>query len=190
MPPTPPSIRRSAVFLDRDGTIIEDEGYANDPARVQLLPGAGEAVARINRAGLLAVVVTNQSGIARGIITPAQYEGVEARTDELLRKEGAHLDAHFFCPHAPEISGPCECRKPGIKLYRDADARFGIDFARSVWIGDRLRDVQPARTLGGTGILVLTGQGDLDADAARVEGFQVVADLGTAVGSVLSSAPR
>lgn len=176
---------RPALFLDRDGTIIEDEGYANDPMRVRLLPGAAAAVAGINAAGLLAIVATNQSGIARGIITPAQYEGVEARTDELLRKEGAHLDAHFFCPHHPDVSGPCECRKPGVKLYRDADAKFGINFATSAWIGDRLRDIQPARTLGGRGILVLTGEGKGDETAAREEGFEVVADLGTAVRLIL-----
>ena len=172
---------RSAIFLDRDGTIIEDEGYANDPARVRLIPGAAAAVARINAAGHLAIVATNQSGIARGIITAAQYEAVEARTDELLRQEGAHLDAHFFCPHHPDVSGPCDCRKPGVGLYRQADARFGIDFAKSVWIGDRLRDVQPARTLGGRGILVLTGEGRGDETAARAEAFEVVADLRRAV---------
>ena len=172
---------RPAIFLDRDGTIIEDEGYANDPARVLLIPGAAAAVARINAAGRLAIVATNQSGIARGIITPAQYEAVEARTDELLRAEGAHLDAHFFCPHHPDLSGPCDCRKPDVGLYRQADARFGIDFAKSVWIGDRLRDIQPARTLGGRGILVLTGEGTGDETTARAEAFEVVADLRRAV---------
>ncbi|MGH7533663.1 MAG: D-glycero-alpha-D-manno-heptose-1,7-bisphosphate 7-phosphatase [Gemmatimonadales bacterium] len=178
----------AAVFFDRDGTLIEDVGYLNDPAQVRLLDGAAEAVARVNAAGYLAIIATNQSGIARGIISPEEYRAVEARTAELLAAGGGHIDAQFFCPHAPEISGPCECRKPGVKLYRDADARFGIDFARSVWIGDRLRDVQPARTLGGTGILVLTGQGELDASSAREEGFTVVADVGTAVGLVIGSA--
>lgn len=179
--------RRAAVFLDRDGTIIVDEGYANDAARVRLIPGAAEAVARINREGRLAIVATNQSGIARGIITPAQYEAVEARTDELLRQAGAHLDAHFCCPHHPDISGPCDCRKPGVKLYRDADARFGIDFPRSAWIGDRMRDIEPARTLGGRGILVLTGEGRGDEAAARAAGFEVAADLGTAVRSLFDA---
>ncbi|MGH7590393.1 MAG: D-glycero-alpha-D-manno-heptose-1,7-bisphosphate 7-phosphatase [Gemmatimonadales bacterium] len=179
-----------AVFFDRDGTLIEDVGYLNDPALVRLLDGAAEAVARVNAAGMLAIIATNQSGIARGIITPAQYEAVAARTVELLAAGGGRIDGQFFCPHAPEISGPCECRKPGIKLYRDADARFGIDFARSFLIGDRLRDVQPARTLGGTGILVLTGQGEFDAKAARDEGFAVVADLAAAAALALRGQTR
>lgn len=177
-----------AVFLDRDGTIIADTGYANDASAVTLLPGAAEAVRRINDAGWLAIVATNQSGIARGIITEAQYRAVEARTDELLAQAaGARLDAHFHCPHHPDITGPCDCRKPGIKLYRDAAARFGIDFGRSWWVGDRLRDVEPARTLGGHGLLVLTGQGASDEATARAAGFEVVGTLGDAVAHILGA---
>ena len=177
--------RRRAVFLDRDGTLIEDTGYTARPEDVRLIAGAAAAVARINAAGYLAIVATNQSGIARGLISLGQYHAVAARTAELLAAEGACLDAQYFCPHHPDVTGPCECRKPGVKLYRDADTEFGIDLARSVWIGDRLRDIEPARTLGGTGILVLTGQGEGDADAARKAGFEVVADVGEAVRSVL-----
>ena len=173
------------MFLDRDGTLIEDTGYTARPEDVRLIDGAAAAVARINAAGYLAIVATNQSGIARGLISPDQYHAVAARTAELLAAAGARLDAQFFCPHYPEVTGPCECRKPGVKLYRDADTEFGIDFAGSAWIGDRLRDVQPARTLGGTGILVLTGQGEGDAKAARDAGFSVAADVGEAVRSVL-----
>ncbi|MGB7211950.1 MAG: HAD family hydrolase [Gemmatimonadales bacterium] len=186
MPTDHLSTRRPAVFFDRDGTLIDDVGYLNDPAQVRLLDGAVEAVAHVNAAGFLAIIATNQSGIARGIISPEEYRAVEARTAELLSAGGGRIDAQFFCPHAPEIGDPCDCRKPGVKLYRDADARFGIDFARSVWIGDRLRDVQPARTLGGIGILVRTGQGELDASAALADGFKVVVDVGTAVRSVIS----
>ncbi|HEU5357523.1 MAG TPA: HAD-IIIA family hydrolase [Gemmatimonadales bacterium] len=185
-----PGGRRRAVFLDRDGTLIEDTGYTARPEEVRLIDGAAAAVARINAAGYLAIVATNQSGIARGLITLEQYHAVAARTAELLAAQGARLDAQFFCPHYPDVTGPCDCRKPGVKLYRDADAQFGIDFARSVWIGDRLRDVEPARTLGGTGILVLTGQGAGDADAARTEGFRVVADVGTAVRRVVQAGNR
>ncbi|MFI5236033.1 MAG: D-glycero-alpha-D-manno-heptose-1,7-bisphosphate 7-phosphatase, partial [Gemmatimonadales bacterium] len=188
-PPLRPSVS-AAVFLDRDGTIIEDTGYANDPAAVRLIPGAGEAVARINAAGFLAIVATNQSGIARGIITLAQYQAVEARTDELLAARGGRLDGHFFCPHHPDVDGPCECRKPGTKLYRDADAKFGIDFTRSWWIGDRMRDIEPAKTLGGRGILVLTGLGEQDEAAARAVGFEVAKDLGPAVRLILDGESR
>lgn len=182
-----PTGRRRAVFFDRDGTLIADTGYAARPEDVRLIPGAAAAVAQVNAAGYLAVVATNQSGIARGLISLEQYHAVAARTAELLADQGARLDAQFFCPHYPDVTGPCECRKPGVKLYRDADAQFGIDFAGSVWIGDRLRDVEPACTLGGTGILVLTGQGAGDADAARTAGFAVVADVGQAVRRVVGT---
>jgi histidinol-phosphate phosphatase family protein len=180
-----PTTRRAAVFFDRDGTLIEDVGFVNDPAMVRLIGGAAQAVARVNAAGLLAIIATNQSGIARGIISLDQYDAVAARTAELLGAGGARIDAQFYCPHAPEVSGPCDCRKPGVGLYRQADARFGIDLARSTWIGDRMRDIEPARTLGGTGILVRTGLGQAEAPAALAAGYAVVDDVGTAVRSVL-----
>jgi D-glycero-D-manno-heptose 1,7-bisphosphate phosphatase len=140
---------RAAVFLDRDGTLVEDPGYLNDPARVHLLPGAGEAAASLKRAGYLLIIVTNQSGIARGLITPAQYEAVAGRTAELLAQAGGAPDAQYHCPHLPEISGACECRKPGLLLYRQAIEQFGIDPARSWWVGDRISDLLPGITLGG-----------------------------------------
>ncbi|MEO6446360.1 MAG: HAD-IIIA family hydrolase, partial [Gemmatimonadaceae bacterium] len=95
---------RVAAFLDRDGTLIVDEHYLADATRVQLLPGAAESVAAVNASGLLAVVATNQSGIARGLITPAQYEAVRHRLDDLLEASGARLDASYLCPHGPPVS--------------------------------------------------------------------------------------
>ncbi|HXE58081.1 MAG TPA: HAD family hydrolase [Gemmatimonadales bacterium] len=176
---------RRAVFLDRDGTIVDDPGYPRDPACVRLLPGAAGAIARLNRAGLRTIVVTNQSGIARGLLSEEDYRAVETRVDELLAREGARLDAHYFCPHLPEITGPCECRKPGVALYRRAADRFGIALGESWWVGDRLRDILPARTLGGGGVLVLTGAGEAErAEAARL-GFAVVPDLARAVDTIL-----
>jgi histidinol-phosphate phosphatase family protein len=145
---------RPAVFLDRDGTIIEDAGYLADSARVQLLPGSAQAIRQLNQHDFVVVVVTNQSGIARGLLTLKEYGETEGRLNELLALEGARLDGHYFCPHLPEVNGPCECRKPGTLLYRQAAERFGIDLSRSWWIGDRLRDVLPAEPLGGRGILV------------------------------------
>jgi D-glycero-D-manno-heptose 1,7-bisphosphate phosphatase len=145
---------RRAAFLDRDGTLIEDVGYLRSPADVRLLPGAAEAVRRLNQGGWAVVVVTNQSGIARGLFTNQDYEAGEKRVDRLLQLEGARIDAHYFCPHLPELSGPCDCRKPGTLLYRQAAERLGIDLSRSWWVGDRLRDVLPAESLGGRGILI------------------------------------
>jgi histidinol-phosphate phosphatase family domain/HAD-superfamily hydrolase, subfamily IIIA len=178
---------RPAVFLDRDGTLIEDRHYLRDPADLQLLPGAAEAIRRLNRAGLAAVVVTNQSGIARGLLTEADYQGSVRRLDALLGDEGARLDAHYHCPHLPEISGQCDCRKPGLLLYQRAATDLGLDLARSWWIGDRLRDVEPAGRLGGRGALVLTGAGQ---EASRLPGADrwiTAGDLGAAVQSILAA---
>jgi D-glycero-D-manno-heptose 1,7-bisphosphate phosphatase len=177
---------RGAVFLDRDGTIIEDAGYLRDPAAVRLLPGAARAIAQLNQHGLIVVVVTNQSGIARGLLTLDEYRSTERRLDELLRFQGARVDAHYFCPHVPELSGPCDCRKPGLLLYRQAAARFVIDLSASWWVGDRLRDVLPADALGGQGILLLTGGQD-EIEAASAQGFRTTSDLGTAVHFIVSS---
>lgn len=174
-----------AVFLDRDGTLIEDVSYVGDPAQVRLLPGAGVAVRRLNEAGLLAIVATNQSGIARGLVSEEQYLATERRLDELLAEHGAALDAHFHCPHLPEINGPCRCRKPGPLLYEQAAARFGIDLAESWWVGDRLRDVEPARSFAGRGILVASGPvTPVGGDPSE---FPRVPDLTAAVAAVLAA---
>ena len=147
------SLRRAA-FLDRDGTLIDDVHYIADPALVVLRPGAARAVKRLNDAGWLAIVVTNQSGIARGRLTEEDYRRVEARTAELLAAAGARIDASYFCPHLPEVTGPCDCRKPATGMFRSAAEDHGVDLARSVYVGDKIRDVEPARSLGGLGILV------------------------------------
>lgn len=172
---------KSAVFLDRDGTLINDPGYARDPAQVQLLPGVAAAVRHINQAGLLAIVVTNQSGIARGWLTESDYRAVEARVDSLLAADNAHLEAHYFCPHLPEISGPCECRKPGTLLYRQAAERFTIDLAASWWVGDRLRDIQPATAFGGRGILLTQSAAEEEIRQAEAQGFATISHLPEAV---------
>jgi D-glycero-D-manno-heptose 1,7-bisphosphate phosphatase len=173
------------VFLDRDGTLIEDPGYLTDPQAMRLLPGAAQAVARLNAARLPAIVVTNQSGIARGLITETDYLATAARLEALLAEHGARLDAQYHCPHHPEFTGPCDCRKPGDLLYRRAAERFGLDLARSWWIGDRVRDVAAARAVGGQGVLVLTGAGRDEAGHAGAAGCRLAADLPAAVALVL-----
>lgn len=143
-----------ALFIDRDGTIIADAHYLADASRVQLLPGAAAAVADANAAQVPVVVVTNQSGIARGLITIAQYEAVRDRTVTLLRAGGASVLATYHCPHWGHPKQPCECRKPGLGMYREAAATHRLDLAQSAYIGDRWRDVQPALATDGIGILV------------------------------------
>jgi D-glycero-D-manno-heptose 1,7-bisphosphate phosphatase len=169
------------VFLDRDGTVVDDPGFLRDPADVSLLPGAAGAIAQLNQAGIAAVVVTNQSGIARGLILPEEYRAVEQRIGELLALEGGFLDATYHCPHYPAISGPCDCRKPGTRLYRQAADELGLDLARSWAVGDRLTDLEAVHRLGGKGILVRTGAGEAYAADAIRAGYGVARDLAHAV---------
>ncbi len=178
---------RRAVFLDRDGTIIEDVAYLGDKGQVRLLPNAAASIKRLNEHGFLAIVVTNQSGIARGLLSRYDYRLTERRVDELLAQQGARLDAHYFCPHLPELTGPCDCRKPGVLLYRQAAEQFQIDFSRSWWVGDRLRDVLPADALGGRGILVPTEAGPAEAGDERASKFAQAYDLTEAVDLILRS---
>jgi D-glycero-D-manno-heptose 1,7-bisphosphate phosphatase len=178
---------RPAVFLDRDGTVIEDRDYLRDLAEVRLLPGAAAAVRVLNEAGLPAVVVTNQSGIARGLLTEADYEATARRLDDLLAAEHARLDARYHCPHLPELTGACECRKPGALLYERAARDLGLDLARSWWVGDRLRDVEAAARFGGRGTLVLTGAGRLESRRPEAERWPTAPDLAAAVREILAS---
>ena len=177
---------RGAVFLDRDGTIVHDPGFLHDPDAVRLLAGAADAIRRLNDAGWLVVTISNQSGIARGLYTTADYHAVQRRLEALLAADGARIDAAFFCPHHPEVTGPCDCRKPGTKLFEEARRTLGIDFARSWFVGDRLSDVAPARVLGGHALLVLTGHGAAHRGAAQAIGAPVVADLAAAVDVVVA----
>jgi D-glycero-D-manno-heptose 1,7-bisphosphate phosphatase len=175
------------VFLDRDGTLIEDLHYLRDPEAVRLLPGVAPALRRLNDAGILAVVATNQSGIARGRLTLAEYQATQRRLDELLAAEGARLDAHYHCPHLPELTGPCDCRKPGPGLYREAARELEIDLAAAWWVGDRLRDLAAARLFGGKGALVLSGSGREEALLPDARCWLIVPDLEAAVRHVLAA---
>ncbi len=179
---------RRAVFLDRDGTIIEDRNYLREPEQIRLLPGAADAIARLNENGFLVIVVTNQSGIARGLLSLNEYGTIERQVGALLAQEGARLDAHYFCPHLPELTGPCDCRKPGVLLYRQAGEQFDIDLGRSWWVGDRLRDVLPAETFRAHGILVRTGAGESEAASPDAGRFMEAKDLAAAVEVILEGA--
>lgn len=145
---------RVAAFLDRDGTVIEDAHYLANPEGVHLLPHAAPAISLLNEADVLAIIVTNQSGIAQGLLSEAQYDATRVRLVELLAADGARLDASYHCPHHPSVSGNCDCRKPGTGMYRQAARERHIDLARSLYVGDRRRDVEPALELHGLGILV------------------------------------
>ena len=159
-------------MLDRDGTIIHDRIYTRDPDDVELLPGAADAIRRLATAGYPAIVITNQSGIARGIISLAQYRAVRLRLGELLAAEDAVLVDTFTCPHHPDFDGPCACRKPHTALYERAAVIHELDLSRCLYIGDRARDVTPALTFGGRGALVHS-RTTTDEDVARADAEQV-----------------
>lgn len=173
---------RQAAFVDRDGTIIRDANFVRDPNDVELLPGAAASVKSLNDAGIAVIVVTNQSGIARGYLTAADYELVRRRLDDLLAAEGARIDQTYMCPHLPEITGPCDCRKPGTALYAQAIAEHGLDGKRSLFVGDRYRDVAPAAKFGGLGILldVASTPAD-DLVRAQRDGIRTARSLGDAI---------
>jgi histidinol-phosphate phosphatase family protein len=180
-------VSRPAVFLDRDGTINHDTGYVSDAAKVEILPGVAAAIRRLNERNIPVVVITNQSGIARGLITVASYEAVRARIDELLAAEGASVTATYACPHHPDFTGPCECRKPGTLLFRQAAEELQLDLSRSFFIGDRIRDISPALVFGGTGILVPSTDSSPEDRAAAQGKFPVYLSLDEAVSRVIES---
>ncbi|MBE0558546.1 MAG: HAD family hydrolase [Proteobacteria bacterium] len=162
--------RHAAVFLDRDGTINEEVGYLDRLEKLRLIPGAAEAIRLINESGMKAIVVTNQSGVARGMFGEAFVGTVHRRLREMLAAEGASLDGLYFCPHHPtEGRGrylrSCDCRKPAPGLLLRAAEELSLDPERSTMIGDTLKDIEAAARIGARGILVRTGYGAEAADA-------------------------
>lgn len=155
-------VYRRAVFLDKDGTLIENVPYNVDPALIRLAPGAEEGLARLDRAGFALFVISNQSGVARGYFPESALEGVEARLRELLAVVGVRLAGFCYCPHHPEGSVArfaiaCDCRKPAPGMILRIAARHGIDLGRSWMIGDNLDDIQAGRAAGCRTILIHDG---------------------------------
>ncbi len=163
------------AFLDRDGTIIREEHYLRDPARVALETGAAEGLRRLARAGFRLVVVSNQSGIGRGLLTEADVSAVNARLTDLLLAEGITLASWHHCPHAPD--NECNCRKPAPGLLLEAHGLCPVDWERSVIVGDKPSDVKAGLALGMSGTLVTTGQGRRHVSWARRSDVPVVASL-------------
>ena len=146
-----------AVFLDRDGTLNEEMGYINHLSRFRLLTQAVPAIRRLNEAGLKVVLVTNQSGAARGYFPAALVDEVHDRLKQLLAAGGAHLDGIYACLHGPDEG--CACRKPRPALVQQAGRDLDLDLTRSYLVGDRYKDIETAANAGVKGILVLTGYG-------------------------------
>jgi D-glycero-D-manno-heptose 1,7-bisphosphate phosphatase len=163
---------RRAVFLDRDGTINYDTNYLAAPEEVELVPGAGAAVARLNRAGLWVVVVTNQSGLARGYFGEEDLASVHRELDRQLAAHGGRVDAYYHCPHQPQgvvenLAVECDCRKPAPGLVLRAAAELGLELAGSYLVGDRPGDIGCGLAAGLTCIRVATGpdRGEWEAPA-------------------------
>jgi len=171
---------RSAVFIDRDGTLTEEVGYVNHPRRLRVLPRSAEAIRRLNGVGIAAVVVTNQAGIARGYFSEEVLTAVNASLVSQLKEEGAHLDGIYVCPHHPTEGEPpyrmvCDCRKPRPGLLLRAASELGLDLGRSTLVGDKPSDLVAAGAVGARSVLVLTGYG-LGEWEYRREAFPVTPD--------------
>jgi D-glycero-D-manno-heptose 1,7-bisphosphate phosphatase len=172
-------MRQPAVFLDRDGTINEEMGYINHLSRFQLLPRSAAGIRRLNDAGFKVIVVTNQSGAARGYFPRPLVDEVHEKMRELLAAEWARIDGIYLCDHHPDDRCPCRKPKPGLILQ--AAQELGLDLARSFLVGDRYMDIQTAANAGVRGILVLTGYGlgeyEQFRDSQRLQPAHVAADL-------------
>ncbi|MDD3581222.1 MAG: D-glycero-beta-D-manno-heptose 1,7-bisphosphate 7-phosphatase [Desulfobacca sp.] len=177
-----------AVFLDRDGTINEEMGYINHPSRFQLLPGSVGAIARLNQAGIKVVLVTNQSGVARGYFPSSLMDRIHQHLQQELRQSGAYLDGIYVCQHGPDEG--CTCRKPRPGLLHQAAQELDIDLSRSFVVGDRYIDIELAANAGARGILVLTGYGRGELEyyqgPRRAEPVYIAADLGDAARWILA----
>lgn len=175
-----PAALHPAVFLDRDGTLMEEANYCSRPEQVRVIPGVPEALLALKAAGYRLVIITNQSGIGRGYYTLADYEAVHARLLELIGDD--LIDATYFCPEPPEAASPR--RKPAPGMVLEAQRDLGIDLARSWLVGDKTVDVQCARAAGVRSILVQTGYG-AESDATGAE--FVAKDFASAAAYILKT---
>ena len=178
-----------AVFLDRDGVISKQTAFVNRPEELVLVDGAAEAIARLNRACLPVVVITNQGGIAMGYLTEADLGAIHERMRQLLAEGGAHVDGIYYCPHhtqatVPVYSVDCSCRKPGIGMLEQARDELGIDLRKSVLVGDATTDVLAGVRAGCSTILVETGFGGKNGKAQATPDA-VAADLPAALDLIL-----
>jgi D-glycero-D-manno-heptose 1,7-bisphosphate phosphatase len=192
-------LKRRAVFIDRDGTISEEVGYVNHASRYRVFPYAASAVRLLNDAGWLAILVTNQAGVARGYFAEELIAEVHALLARELERGGARLDAVYYCPHHPSVGPPpyrqdCDCRKPLPGLVRRAAAEFEIDLASSWMVGDRYGDVELARNAGVRSAFVLSGYGrgewEYQRGAWRHEPDLVAENLFEAVREIIDEGKR
>ena len=186
--------KNKAAFLDRDGTINVEVGYLSKPDDLELIPGAARAVARLNDAGYIVVVVTNQAGVARGYFTEEDVRLVNQRMIEVLGPWGARIDGIYYCPHHPDFGDEtyrkdCDCRKPNTGMVTQAAQEFDIDLSRSYVVGDHMGDVLLGINAGARSIHVLTGHGDSEREKLienSISPVYLASDLTEAVEYILS----
>lgn len=177
---------RPAVFLDRDGTVIDEVGHLGEPERVVVLPGVPTALGSLVEAGYALVVVTNQAGVARGFFTEKEVDAVNDRTAELLAAEGVRLDRSYYCPHHPDFTGPCDCRKPAPGMLLRAAEDLDLDLSKSWMVGDHPSDAEAGRAAGARSIMVRTGHGLLPgANHGPPPDVIVVDDLSAAANLII-----
>ena len=174
------------VILDRDGVINQDsDQFVKNTSEWKALPGSLEAIARLNHSGYRVVIASNQSGIGRGLLDMGALNAINDKMYRALAHVGGHIDALFYCPHAAEAN--CDCRKPKAGMFRDIAQRFNVDLTGVPSVGDSLRDLQAAVTVGARPILVLTGKGVKTRAAGDLpEGTTTYADLADAVRNIVS----
>ena len=175
-----------AAFLDRDGVINEEVNYLHEPDKVRIIPGVAGALRRLRENGFLIIVVTNQAGVARGMYQEHDIDLVHREIDAILARDGAKIDAYYYCPHHEKFTGDCDCRKPAPGMLLQAGTDHNIDFAASFMAGDRLSDIDAGRAAGcGRLILVRTGYGAKTAADGVVGDVEIADDLSSAVDMVL-----
>ena len=189
---------RPAVFLDRDGTIIEERGYLERLEQIQFFPWTGDALRLLQRAGYATVVITNQSAVAQGLIDEAFLTQVHHAIDARLASSGGGIDRYYFCPHLPaarieRYRQTCGCRKPAAGMIQQACREMDLDPARSVMVGDRWLDVECGRAAGTRAVLIRSGHGTSEAGMPPPEGVgadAILNNLMEAVGWILRSSSR
>lgn len=186
-----------AVFLDRDGTIVEDTGYLHERHKVRFLPWAGDAIALLNKHGYRVIVVSNQAGVARGYFTEETVRDLNCYIQDSLAAQGALIDRFYYCPHhtegvVEEYRKACDCRKPNTGMIEQAARDFGIDLAASFMVGDQLSDIETGRRAGCRTVLVAGADGKPGAAEAKVMASHIAADLHAAAEWLLglSTTPR
>ncbi|UCF35333.1 MAG: HAD family hydrolase [Acidobacteriota bacterium] len=184
-------LNRPGILLDRDGTLVEEVNYLQRIEDIQFIPGAEGAVRRANRFGIPVIVISNQSGVARGMLSEEAVQSINRFIQDSLTRNDARIEAFYYCPHHPEIGDDtyrkdCSCRKPKPGMLLQAAEDFSLDLSQCVMIGDSYRDLEAGHSVGCAGVLVLTGHGRRQYDETRLQGQTkpsdfVATDIGEAI---------